>query len=61
MQVPARAAAAAVIARALAGIPPHQRQNLASSSEELISIYGGRTNGDVTADLEEEFYEEVVL
>ncbi|CAA7390862.1 unnamed protein product [Spirodela intermedia] len=57
-EVPARAAAAAAVARALAGIPPHQRQNLSSSSEELISIYGGRTPGQITVDLEEEFYEE---
>uniref|UniRef100_A0A1D1XEN0 Coiled-coil domain-containing protein 132 n=1 Tax=Anthurium amnicola TaxID=1678845 RepID=A0A1D1XEN0_9ARAE len=57
-EVPARAAAAATVARALAGLPPHQRFNLPSSSEELISIYGSRPHGQIAEDLEEEFYEE---
>lgn len=58
-EVPARAAAAAAVARALAGLPPHQRLNLPSSSEELVSIYGSRTTGqNTTDDLEEDFYEE---
>lgn len=57
-EVPARAAAAAAIARALAGIPPHQRHSLSSSSEELSSIYGSRPRGQVVEELEEEFYEE---
>ncbi|KAK3043635.1 hypothetical protein RJ639_001697 [Escallonia herrerae] len=56
--VPARAAAAAAIARALAGLPPHQRYNLSSSSDELSSIYGSRPRGQVVEELEEEFYEE---
>lgn len=60
-QVPARAAAAATIARALAGLPPHQRHSFASSSEELSSIYGSRPRGQVVEELEEEFYEEVFL
>ncbi|KAI8524195.1 hypothetical protein RHMOL_Rhmol13G0131000 [Rhododendron molle] len=34
-EVPARAVAAAAVARALAGLPPHQRHNLSSSSEEF--------------------------
>lgn len=62
MQVPPRAAAAAAVAHALAGLPPHQRFNLSSSSEELRSIYGigTRSQGQVV-ELEEDFYEEVLL
>lgn len=59
LQVPARAVAAAAIARALASLPPHQRYNISSSSEELTSIYGSATHGEVVAELEEEFYQEV--
>lgn len=57
-EVPARAAAAAAVARALAGIPPHQRLTLPSSSEELSSIYGSRPHNEVLEELEEDFYEE---
>ncbi|MED6206015.1 hypothetical protein PIB30_023084 [Stylosanthes scabra] len=57
-EVPARAAAAAAVARALAGLPPHQRYSLSSSSEELSSIYGSRPNSQVVEELEDEFYEE---
>ncbi|XP_022755917.1 syndetin-like isoform X2 [Durio zibethinus] len=57
-EVPARAAAAAAVARALAGLPPHQRYNLPSSSEELRSIYGSRPQSQVVEELEEDFYEE---
>nr|XP_043631842.1 syndetin [Erigeron canadensis] len=57
-EVPERAAAAAAIARALASIPPHQRQNISSSSEELSSMYGSEPGGEVLEKLEEEFYEE---
>ncbi|CAM8916625.1 unnamed protein product [Rhodiola kirilowii] len=57
-QVPARAAAAAAVARALSSLPPHQRYNLSSSSEELSSIYGSKVPGEVVQELEEEFYEE---
>lgn len=60
-QVPARAAAAAAVARALAGLPPHQRFNLSSSSEQLSAIYGSRPHGQVVEELEEVFYEEVLL
>lgn len=60
-QVPARAAAAAAVARALAGLPPHQRFNLSSSSEELSAIYGSRPHGQLVEELEEDFYEEVPL
>ncbi|KAF8403173.1 hypothetical protein HHK36_011270 [Tetracentron sinense] len=60
-EVPARAAAAAAVARALAGLPPHQRLSLPSSSEELVSIYGSRPRGQVVEELEEDFYEEVPL
>ncbi|KAF5940687.1 hypothetical protein HYC85_021854 [Camellia sinensis] len=59
--VPARAVAAAAVARALAGLPPHQRYSLPSSSEELSSIYGSKPHGQVVEELEEEFYEEVFL
>ena len=61
MQVPARAVAAAAVARALAGLPPHQRFSLPSSSEELSSIYGSRSHGHEVEELEEVFYEEVLL
>ncbi|XP_007016027.2 PREDICTED: syndetin isoform X1 [Theobroma cacao] len=57
-EVPARAAAAAAVARALAGLPPHQRYSLPSSSEELRSIYGSRPQSQVVEELEEAFYEE---
>ncbi|KAL9270913.1 Syndetin-like protein [Drosera capensis] len=57
-EVPARAAAAAAVARALASVPPHQRLNLPSSSEELSSIYGIKHHGEEVDELEEEFYEE---
>ncbi|XP_024199450.1 syndetin isoform X2 [Rosa chinensis] len=58
-EVPARAAAAAVVARAIAGLPPHQRYGLSSSSEELSSIYGSRQqHGEEVEEIEEEFYEE---
>ncbi|KAL5580161.1 hypothetical protein UlMin_012603 [Ulmus minor] len=57
-EVPARAAAAAAVARALAGLPPHQRFSLSSSSEELSSIYGSRPHGQVVEEVEEDFYEE---
>ncbi|CAL5374793.1 unnamed protein product [Camellia sinensis] len=59
-KVPARAVAAAAVARALAGLPSHQRYSLPSSSEELSSIYGSKPHGQVVEELEEEFYEEVV-
>ncbi|KAI3706440.1 hypothetical protein L6452_24184 [Arctium lappa] len=58
-EIPARAATAATIARALASIPPHHRQSLSSSSEELSSIYGSTSRGQVVEELEEEFYEEM--
>ncbi|KAM3398990.1 syndetin [Capsicum galapagoense] len=57
-EVPERVAAAAALARVLAGIPPHQRYTLSSSSEELSSIYGSKPPGQVVEELEEEFYEE---
>ncbi|GLT80830.1 hypothetical protein SLA2020_522440 [Shorea laevis] len=57
-EVPARAAAAAAVARVLAGLPAHQRYSLPSSSEELISIYGSRPHAEVLEELEEDFYEE---
>ncbi|KAK1267369.1 hypothetical protein QJS04_geneDACA000243 [Acorus gramineus] len=57
-EVPARAAAAAAVARALAGIPPHQRYSLPSSSKELVSIYGSSPHDERVEELEENFYEE---
>lgn len=57
-EVPERAAAAAALARVLAGLPPHQRYTLSSSSEELSSIYGSKPPGQDVEELEEEFYEE---
>ncbi|KAH7838359.1 hypothetical protein Vadar_025411 [Vaccinium darrowii] len=57
-EVPARAVAAAAVARAIAGLPPHQRHSFSSSSEELSSIYGSRPHGEVVEEIEEEFYEE---
>ncbi|XP_031385734.1 syndetin [Punica granatum] len=57
-EVPARAAAAAAVARALAGLPPHQRYSLSSSSTELSSIYGTRPSGEVVPEPEDDFYEE---
>lgn len=57
-EVPARVAAAAAVARALAGLPPHQRHSLSASSEELVSIYGSRPRGEIVEELEEEFYDE---
>ncbi|OVA19468.1 Protein of unknown function DUF2451 [Macleaya cordata] len=57
-EVPARAAAAAAVAHAIASLPPHQRHSLPSSSEELVSIYGSRPRGQIVEELEEDFYEE---
>ncbi|KAK6163455.1 hypothetical protein DH2020_000319 [Rehmannia glutinosa] len=57
-EVPARAAAAAAVARILAGLPPHQRHNLSSSSEELSSIYGSKPQGQSVDEPEKEFFEE---
>uniref|UniRef100_A0A804Q5I7 Uncharacterized protein n=1 Tax=Zea mays TaxID=4577 RepID=A0A804Q5I7_MAIZE len=59
LEVPERAAAAAAAARAIAGLPPHERINLPSNSEDLVSIYGSNPQGQVMEELEEVFYEEV--
>ena len=59
LQVPARAAAAAAAARAIAGLPPHERINLPSNSEDLVSIYGSNPQGPAVDELEEVFYVEV--
>lgn len=61
IQVPARAQAAAAVARALSGLPPDQRYSLPSSSEELMSIYGSKPQSQTVEDIEEKFYEEVFL
>ncbi|KAL2937477.1 Syndetin [Bienertia sinuspersici] len=57
-EVPARAAAAAAVARALATLPPEQRLSLPSSSEELSSMYGSQPHDPIVEELEEEFYDE---
>ncbi|KAI3941275.1 hypothetical protein MKW92_021528 [Papaver armeniacum] len=57
-EVPARAVAAAAVARAIASLPPHQRHSLPSGSDELVSIYGSRPRGEIVEEIEEEFYEE---
>ncbi|KAL8136744.1 hypothetical protein V2J09_002745 [Rumex salicifolius] len=57
-EVPARAAAAAAVARALASLPPNQRLSLPSCSEELRFMYGSRALEHPVEELEEEFYEE---
>ncbi|XP_057836167.2 uncharacterized protein LOC131046440 isoform X1 [Cryptomeria japonica] len=57
-EVPARAAAAAAVARALAGVPPHQRLALSSNSSGLASLYGSGPRGQTVERLEEQFYEE---
>ena len=44
---------------AIAGLPPHERINLPSNSEDLVSIYGSNPQGQVMEELEEVFYEEV--
>ncbi|KAH0461467.1 hypothetical protein IEQ34_009042 [Dendrobium chrysotoxum] len=55
-EVPERVAAAAAAARALAGLPPHERIALTSNSEDFTFLYGSK---DQTLEvLEEEFYEE---
>ncbi|KAH7663045.1 Vacuolar protein sorting-associated protein 54 N-terminal [Dioscorea alata] len=57
-EVPARAIAAAAVARALAGIPPHQKLALPANSLDSVSIYASGPQGQTTEELEEEFYEE---
>ncbi|XP_041993947.1 syndetin-like isoform X1 [Salvia splendens] len=56
-EVPARAAAAAAVARVLAGLPPHQIHNF-SSSDGLSFIDGSRPQDQALDELEKEFYEE---
>ncbi|KAJ4874155.1 hypothetical protein Rs2_44000 [Raphanus sativus] len=57
-EIPARAAAAAAVARALAGLPPDQRLSISSTATELSSIYGNRLPPQEVEELEEGFYEE---
>ncbi|PKU77737.1 DnaJ like subfamily C GRV2 [Dendrobium catenatum] len=54
-----RVAAAAAAARALAGLPPHERIALTSNYEDITFLYGSK--GQTLEVLEEEFYEEVLL
>ncbi|XP_010557376.1 PREDICTED: syndetin-like isoform X1 [Tarenaya hassleriana] len=55
-EIPARAAAAAAVARALAGL--HPDQSISSSSKELSSIYGRKPPPQEVDEPEEGFYEE---
>lgn len=57
-EVPARALAAAAVARALAGLPPHQRLALSSNSGSLASLYVCGPRGERVELLEEDFYKE---
>ncbi|XP_048631858.1 syndetin isoform X1 [Brassica napus] len=57
-QIPARAAAAAAVARALAALPPDQRLSISSTATELSSIYGNRPPPQDVEELEQGFYEE---
>ncbi|KAH0933244.1 hypothetical protein HID58_010361 [Brassica napus] len=59
-QIPARAAAAAAVARALAALPPDQRLSISSTATELSSIYGNRPPPQDVEELEQGFYEENV-
>lgn len=61
VQIPARAAAAAAVARALAGLPSDQRLSISSTATELNSIYGNRPLPQQVEELEEGFYEEVCV
>ncbi|XP_010510715.1 PREDICTED: syndetin isoform X2 [Camelina sativa] len=57
-EIPARAAAAAAVARALAGLPSDQGLSISSTATELSSIYGNRPLPQQVEELEEGFYEE---
>ncbi|CAF2124424.1 unnamed protein product [Brassica napus] len=57
-EIPARAAAAAAVARALAALPPDQRLSISSTATELSSIYGNRPPPQDVQELEQGFYEE---
>jgi hypothetical protein len=55
-QVPARAAAAAAVARKIAALPPHERLSL---TERPGSVYTTRPRGEPAEELEQVFYEDV--
>ncbi|XP_019093935.1 PREDICTED: syndetin [Camelina sativa] len=57
-EIPARAAAAAAVARALAGLPSDQGLSISSTATELSSIYGNRPLPQQVEELEQGFYEE---
>ncbi|KAJ4903130.1 hypothetical protein Rs2_17081 [Raphanus sativus] len=58
-EIPARATAAAAVARALAGLPPDQRLSISSTATELSSIYGNNMPPpQLVEELEEGFYQE---
>lgn len=54
--MPARAAAAAAVARKIATLPSHDRVSL---SEGVGSMYAARPRGEPPEKLEEVFYEDV--
>ncbi|CAH8263181.1 unnamed protein product [Arabidopsis lyrata] len=58
-EIPARAAAAAAVARALAGLPSDQRLSISSTATELSSIYGNRPLPQQVEELEEEDFDPV--
>jgi syndetin len=51
--------AATAAARAIAGLPPHERINLPSNSKDFVSIYRSNPQGQAVEELKEVFYEEV--
>ncbi|KAF8086419.1 hypothetical protein N665_0626s0011 [Sinapis alba] len=57
-EIPARASAAAAVARALAGLHPDQKLSISSTATELSSIYGNRPHPQEVEELEQGFYEE---
>uniref|UniRef100_A0A0D3C2F9 Syndetin C-terminal domain-containing protein n=2 Tax=Brassica oleracea var. oleracea TaxID=109376 RepID=A0A0D3C2F9_BRAOL len=59
-EIPARATAAAAVARALAGLHPDQRLSISSAATELSSIYGNshRPPPQQVEELEQGFYQE---
>ncbi|CAN7018207.1 unnamed protein product [Brassica oleracea var. botrytis] len=59
-EIPARATAAAAVARALAGLHPDQRLSISSAATELSSIYGNshRPPPQEVEELEQGFYQE---
>ncbi|KAJ7561332.1 hypothetical protein O6H91_03G024200 [Diphasiastrum complanatum] len=57
-EVPARAAAAAAVARSLAALPPHERLTLPTTSGGSPSVYGNTSHRQEIEDLDEDFFEQ---